>query len=94
MKKCLPVNCDFLAIPYPDYLKKWINIKTYFQAIVGQKGHGMKTMLRDLKLPLDGRHHSGIDDSKNIAKILQELARRNERLSRGFVEPRVLVQKK
>ena len=54
----------------------------------------MKTMLRDLKLPLDGRHHSGIDDSKNIAKILQELARRNERLSRGFVEPRVLVQKK
>ena len=94
LKKCLPVNCDFLAIPYPDYLKKWINIKTYFQAIVGQKGHGMKTMLRDLKLPLDGRHHSGIDDSKNIAKILQELARRNERLSRGFVEPRVLVQKK
>lgn len=25
-------------------------------------------------LTLDGRHHSGIDDCKNIAKIVKELA--------------------
>lgn len=90
LKKGLPVNCDYLDISYPDYLKRWLNIKTYFQAIVGLKGHSMKTMLRDLKLTLDGKHHSGIDDSKNIAKILRELARRNERLVQGLVEPRVL----
>ena len=90
LKKGLPVNCDYLDIAYPDYLKRWINIKTYFQAIVGKKGHGMKTMLQDLKLTLDGKHHSGIDDSKNIAKILRELVRRNERLAQGLVEPRVL----
>ena len=90
LKKALPVNCDYMGISYPDYLRKWINIKTYFQAIVGTKGHGMETMLRDLKLTLDGKHHSGIDDSKNIAKILRELARRNDKLSQGLVEPRVL----
>lgn len=90
LKKGLPVNCDYLSISYPDYLKRWINIKTYFQAIVGQKGHSMKTMLRDLKLTLDGKHHSGIDDSKNIAKILVELISRNDRLAHGLVEPRVL----
>ena len=93
LKKGLPVNCDYLGIAYPDYLKRWINIKSYFQAIVGKKGYGMKTMLDDLKLTLDGRHHSGIDDSKNIAKIWRELARRNERLAQGLVEPRVLKRK-
>ena len=90
LKKGLPINCHYLDIAYPDYLKRWLNIKTYFQAIVGKKGHGMKTMLQDLKLTLDGKHHSGIDDSKNIAKILRELVRRNERLAQGLVEPRVL----
>ena len=92
LKKGLPVNCDYLGISYPDYLKKWINIKSYFQTIVGKKGHSMKTMLQDLKLTLDGRHHSGIDDSKNIAKILLELAKQNERLAQGLVEPRVLKE--
>lgn len=32
LKKGLPVNCDYLDIAYPDYLKRWINIKSYFQA--------------------------------------------------------------
>ena len=87
LKKGLPVNCDYLSIPY---LKRWINLKTYFQSTVGQKGHSMKMMLSYLKLTLDGKHHSGIDDSKNIAKILRELSSRNDRLAHGLVEPRVL----
>ena len=86
----LPINCDYLHLPYASYLKKWINIKTYFQATVGKKGYGMKTMLNDLKLELDGRHHSGIDDSKNITKILEELAKRNIDLGQGIVSPRTL----
>ena len=90
LKTGLPINCDYLGISYPDYLKRWINIKTYFQSIVGKKASGMKFMLDDLKLTLDGRHHSGIDDSKNIAKILRELAARNDRMAKGLVEPRVL----
>lgn len=32
-------------------------------------------MLRVLKLELEGTHHSGIDDSRNIARIAQELIR-------------------
>ena len=31
---------------------------------------GMKSLLNRLNLSLDGRHHSGIDDSKNIAKAV------------------------
>ena len=33
-------------------------------------------MLKVLKLKLDGRHHSGIDDSRNIAKIVVCLAKK------------------
>ncbi len=50
----------------------------------------MKTMLHDLKLELDGKHHSGIDDSKNIAKILEELAKTNVDLGQGIVSLRTL----
>lgn len=90
LKTGLPINCHYLKLPYADYLKRWINIKSYFKDIVGKKGSGMKYMLKELGLSLDGRHHSGIDDSKNIAKILLELAGRNHSLREGLVEPRVL----
>ena len=89
LKNGLSKNCDYIKLAYPDYLKRWVNIKTYFQAIVGKKGHGMKSMLRDLELNLDGRHHSGIDDSRNIAKILHELVKRDASLCQGLVKPRV-----
>ena len=43
-----------------------------------RKSHfDMKEMLDFLKLPLDGRHHSGIDDAKNIAKIAIKLLELN-----------------
>lgn len=34
-----------------------------------EKGIGMERALKMLDLPLDGTHHRGIDDAKNIAKI-------------------------
>lgn len=40
---------------------------------------GMTDMLEKLGLPLEGRHHSGIDDAKNLANVVLTL------LSRGFV---------
>lgn len=33
----------------------------------------MTAMLEALKLPLEGKHHSGIDDARNIAKIVLTL---------------------
>ena len=90
LKTGLPCQCAYQNLEYAWYLKKWINIKTYFASIVGKKGWGMASMLKDLGLQLEGRHHSGIDDSRNIAKILKELARRNHKLSDGLVEPKIL----
>lgn len=91
LKTGLPVQCKYQKLEYPDYLRKWLNVKDVFLALTGIKGHSMKTMLRDLKLELDGRHHSGIDDSKNIAKILKTLASRDpSKLGQGIVQPKIL----
>uniref|UniRef100_A0A7C9DEW6 Exonuclease domain-containing protein n=1 Tax=Opuntia streptacantha TaxID=393608 RepID=A0A7C9DEW6_OPUST len=34
---------------------------------------GMRTMLNELRIPLLGSHHLGIDDTKNIARLLQRM---------------------
>jgi inhibitor of KinA sporulation pathway (predicted exonuclease) len=35
--------------------------------------HGMEDMLKKLDMELEGRHHSGIDDTKNLARIVMKL---------------------
>jgi inhibitor of KinA sporulation pathway (predicted exonuclease) len=52
-----------------SYYSKYINVKDEFENFYKMKAGGMVGMLDKLGLKLDGRHHSGIDDTKNIAKI-------------------------
>jgi len=33
----------------------------------------MVTMLKELQIPLMGKHHLGLDDSMNIARVLQRM---------------------
>ena len=62
--------------------RHWVNVKkTYAQSVPSRaarraKPSGMTGMLRGLGLPLEGRHHSGIDDCRNIASIVRVLAQR------------------
>jgi|SaaInlStandDraft_3_1057020.scaffolds.fasta_scaffold07363_4 ERI1 exoribonuclease 3 len=60
----------------PSFLKRWCNIKHICRETYGKKSSkGMKSMLRYFCIPLEGKHHSGIDDSYNIAKIVQKIVR-------------------
>ena len=74
LKTMLPGQCKYLNIPVPNYYHRWINIQKIFEDVRGQKAPKMPVMLEHFSLSLDGRHHSGIDDSRNIAKILAKLA--------------------
>jgi inhibitor of KinA sporulation pathway (predicted exonuclease) len=48
-----------------------LNIKTWFAEKMGiKKPIGMNRALNRLRIPLEGTHHRGSDDSRNIAKIL------------------------
>ncbi|RDX52064.1 exonuclease [Lentinus brumalis] len=59
-----------LAPPY----NRWINVKKSFQRLHGLKNpRGMAGMLRHANMELEGRHHSGIDDCKNILRVVQRM---------------------
>jgi len=48
-----------------------INVKTLFAELHPiRKSVGMASALKALNIPLEGTHHRGVDDAKNIAKIL------------------------
>ncbi len=56
---------------------EWLNIKEMFRRVLlRRKGPGMMRMMRELGLEPQGRHHSGIDDTRNIARILTHLLTR------------------
>lgn len=46
-----------------------INLKEFFADKMGYWPRGMKTVMKQLNLPLTGIHHRGIDDARNIKKI-------------------------
>lgn len=57
--------------------RQWLNVKEPFCSLTKKNPMGMAGMLRTLKLELTGRHHSGIDDCRNIMKIVLCLLERN-----------------
>jgi ERI1 exoribonuclease 3 len=73
LKTMLPKQCRALGLPVPSYFTKWINIKHVYQKTFRKKAGGMMGMLQDLGITHTGRHHSGIDDVKNIANIVIHL---------------------
>ena len=55
------------------YYKSYINVKTEFNYFYQHKSGSMSNMLKFLGIKLEGRIHSGIDDTKNIAKIMLKM---------------------
>jgi inhibitor of KinA sporulation pathway (predicted exonuclease) len=59
LKTCLPNQLVYHGKDVPQSFSSWIRTKAY----------GMANMLKELNLCLEGRHHSGIDDCRNLARI-------------------------
>ena len=74
LNRMLPSQCKSFGLSHPPYMQSWMNIKFAFRDLMGVHPKGMPDMLQLLDLPLLGRHHSGIDDTRNIARILTKLA--------------------
>ena len=72
----LPLECTRKGLRVPPVLKRYCNIKRPFKELLGVAPGGMAKMLRTLNLRLEGRHHSGIDDARNIARIVAAIAGR------------------
>ena len=97
LKTMLPMQWSvsgFDPSKLPQLFHTWCNIKTVFKnAFPTVQCHGMTDMLSHLGLALEGRHHSGLDDSKNIARILVSLVTRGVKVSATWrpVKPRAVT---
>ena len=59
--------------PLPYWLKRHINFKKEFAIYKDIQPCGMKKALALCNISLEGTHHRGIDDARNIAKIYLQL---------------------
>jgi len=75
LKKMMPNQCRQSRIELPTYFSSFVNIKQLYSEFYKRKEVGMKGMLNQLKMPLKGRHHSGLDDCRNISSILIRMIR-------------------
>jgi 3'-5' exoribonuclease 1 len=66
-------DCLHHHLPFPPTFEHHINLKKEFARWKGIKPCGMKAALALVQIPLQGRHHRGIDDARNIARIARSL---------------------
>lgn len=91
----LKKECEAKKIEIPAYLKRYINLKNVFQySFLNDSIDGgnevyisMKRMLNDLGLNMEGLHHKGADDVKNLAKIILKMRERGVKFTHNFVKP-------
>lgn len=57
------------AVPWPNQLDRHLNIKRCFARFRNIQPCGMERALALMKMPLEGTHHRGIDDARNIARL-------------------------
>ncbi|XP_026884282.2 3'-5' exoribonuclease 1 [Electrophorus electricus] len=91
MSKFLYTQCRLSQIRYPQFARKWINIRksygNYYK--VARSQTKLTCMLENLGMQYEGRLHCGLDDSRNIARIAIRMLkdgcqlRVNERLHGG-----------
>ncbi len=67
-RKQLQQDCELHGLS-TDWLQPHISLKHQYAKIKGQKPMDMKKALQQEGLTLEGTHHRGIDDVRNISKI-------------------------
>ena len=74
LKTMLPAQAAYSGTDIPTCFRSWVNAKVvYNNAHRGFTARGMTDMLSHAGLALEGRHHSGIDDTRNIARVMMKL---------------------
>jgi len=68
--KFLFVQCVLDKVDYPPQAKSWINIKKTFGNYFRSNKVSVEQMLSQFGLQFEGRLHCGLDDTKNIARVV------------------------
>lgn len=70
MGRFLHTQCCLSGIEFPKYAKKWVNIRKTYSNFYQCKRLSLKQMLELLDLQFVGRPHCGLDDARNISRVL------------------------
>lgn len=70
---CLHYECKRKQLRKPDILNSWIDLKATYRAFYNRKPKGLNGALQDLGIAFAGREHSGLDDSRNTARLAWRL---------------------
>ncbi len=76
-------DCLRHQIEFPPSFENHINLKNEFARTFKVRRCGMAKALRHAKIALEGTHHRGIDDARNIAKLAQLVLPRLEQEQLG-----------
>nr|CAD7438108.1 unnamed protein product [Timema bartmani] len=75
MGRFLYGQCKISEISYPQFGKKWVNIRKVFSNFYRCKRFCLKLMLEHIEMIFEGRPHCGLDDARNIARILLRMVK-------------------
>jgi len=67
-------ECERKGILKPAYFDKWVNVKALFADFYRCRTCKIHRMLEIQNMRFEGRLHSGIDDTRNIARIAKRMA--------------------
>lgn len=92
-RKMFERNCKDYGVRYP-FGPRHMNLKNTFTILHGlEREPGMDDALLHLKLKLEGTHHRGIDDAKNIANIFTHTLDKFRARDESFLQKELNIAK-
>ncbi|NWS37665.1 ERI2 exoribonuclease, partial [Probosciger aterrimus] len=70
---CLHYECKRKQLRKPNILNSWIDLKATYRVFYNRKPKGLNGALQDLGIAFTGQEHSGLDDSRNTARLAWRL---------------------
>ena len=68
-------QCSLSSITIPKFARKWINLRKMYRNFYKVGKGSLEDMVNNLGMTFEGRPHSGMDDARNIARILQQMVK-------------------
>ncbi|EDV27961.1 uncharacterized protein TRIADDRAFT_20827, partial [Trichoplax adhaerens] len=70
---CLYYECKKKQIKLPTEFYQWIDLRALYKRFYGKKPTGLNGSMESVGLKFIGREHSGLDDSKNTARLCSKM---------------------
>ena len=69
----LNMQCQQSNLFYPHWARRWVDVRKMFANWFNVRRCGIEKMLNYLGMEFEGQQHCGLDDAKNISRILMKL---------------------